>query len=93
MDPATLTAVCGFVSTALAAVNASDRVLSYWRLVQAGLPVAVSLAEDGYRLLFDRIMPVVQMIRENRNPTQEEWDALDNHVISLLARLQQESEK
>lgn len=93
MDPATITAVCGFISTALTAVNASDRVLSYWKVAQASIPIAVTLAEDGHRLLFSRILPVIQMMRENRNPTQEEWDSLDDHVADLLTRLQREAEK
>lgn len=91
MDPATLATIVGFVNAGLTAFHASENVLRYWRIVAAGLPLAVELTTDGYRLLVERIRPIMDMAQSGRDPTPEEWTALDDHVADLLAQLHAEA--
>jgi ABC-type iron transport system FetAB permease component len=93
MDPASIASIIGFVNTGLVAFKASDQIMRYWQLVSAGLPLGITIAEDAYKFTIDRILPIMDMIKNNREPTADEWHALDNDIISLMAKLHEQASK
>jgi len=87
MDPATIVAVGGMVGKALVTLGASANVMQYWKLVEAQLPAAVNIAEDVASFIVDRVYPVIKMAKERRDPTDEEWTALNESLVRNLGRL------
>jgi hypothetical protein len=87
MDPATIATVVGVIGNGLTAIGASETVLKYWTLVSKAIPHAIPAAEDAYAFIVKQAYPAMQMVMQQREPTQDEWNALDDHLISTLDRL------
>jgi hypothetical protein len=91
MDPATLALLTGVVTTGLTTFGASATVTKYANMILAALPHAITAGEDAYAFFTTEISSLWGMIHGGTAPTDDQWNALDGQVISVLARLQKQA--